>query len=83
MNKRKILEKLENSQKNVRYSDFVTLIQAYGFKRTRGEGSHEIYRRTGIADIVNIQNNKGNAKPYQVRQFLSLIEIYNLRLEEE
>ena len=83
MNKRKLLEKLENNQKNVRYGDFVSLIQAFGFKRTRGEGSHEIFRRTGITDIVNIQNNKGNAKPYQIRQFLSLIEIYDLRLEED
>ena len=83
MNKRKLLEKLENSQKNVRYGDFVALIEAFGFRRTRGEGSHEIYRRVGVADIVNIQSNKGKAKAYQVRQFLSLIETYNLRLEEE
>ena len=83
MNKRKLLEKMENSQKNVRYGDFVALIEAFVFKRTRGEGSHEIYRRAGVTDIVNIQSNKGKAKAYQVRQFLSLIEIYNLRLEEE
>ena len=83
MNKRKLLENLENSQKNVRYGDFVMLIKAFGFKRTRNEGSHEIYRRKGVAEIVNIQSSKGNAKPYQIRQFLSLIEIYDLRLEED
>ena len=83
MNKRKLLQKLENSQKNIRYGDFVALIEAFGFRRTRGEGSHEIYRREGVADLVSIQSNKGKAKAYQVRQFLSLIEIYNLRLEEE
>ena len=54
MNKRKILEKMKNSQKNVRYGDFVTLIEAFGFKRTRSEGSHEIYRRVGVDDIINI-----------------------------
>jgi len=32
---------------------------------------------------VNLQNRKGKAKPYQVRQFLELIEQHNLSLEEE
>ena len=83
MNKRKLLAKLENSQKNVRYGDFVALIEAFGFRRTRGEGSHDIYRRTDVPDIVNIQSNKGKAKPYQIRQFLGLIEQYNLRMEDK
>ena len=82
MNNLKLLERLENNQKNVRYGDFVTLIQAFGFKRARGKGSHEIFRRLDIPEIINIQNDKGNAKPYQIKQFLSLVEIYDLRLEE-
>ena len=59
------------------------LINAYEFKRTRGNGSHEIYRRQGLSEIVNIQNDNGNAKPYQVKQFLALIEKYNLKLEDD
>ncbi|MCL2203695.1 MAG: type II toxin-antitoxin system HicA family toxin [Defluviitaleaceae bacterium] len=82
MNKKKLLDKITNSAKNIRFADFVMLIEAYGFRRTRCDGSHEIYRRKGISDIVNIQNNKGQAKPYQVRQFLSLVEKHNLKLEE-
>jgi hypothetical protein len=31
---------------------------------------------------VNIQNVGGQAKPYQVRQVLRLVERYNLRLED-
>jgi len=34
-------------------------------------------------DVVNIKNDNGQAKPYQVNQFLSLIEKYNLKLEDE
>ena len=83
MNKHKLLAKIQNNSLNVRYNDFVTLVEAYGFRRTRGNGSHEIYRRHGVADIVNIQNDHGKAKPYQVKQFLSLIEIYNLNLEDD
>ena len=82
MSKRKLLEKLINNQKNVRYGDFVTLVEAFGFRRTRGEGSHEVYRRPGVAEIVNVQNDGGKAKAYQVRQFLALVAAYDLRLEE-
>ena len=32
--------------------------------------------------ILNLQDVRGEAKPYQVRQLLRLIERYNLHLEE-
>ena len=83
MNKRKLLEKLENNQKNVHFNDFVALVEAFGFREIRVKGSHHIYERSDVPDMVNIQNDKGQAKPYQIKQFLSLIEIYNLKLEVE
>ena len=42
MNKQKLLEKLTNNRKNVRYGDFVTLIEAFGFEYDRTKGSHAI-----------------------------------------
>jgi hypothetical protein len=33
--------------------------------------------------LVNLQEVKGEAKPYQIRQFLRLVERHNLRLEED
>jgi len=33
MNKRKLLEKLENNQKNVNFNDFMDLIEAFGFRQ--------------------------------------------------
>jgi len=33
--------------------------------------------------LVNLQKNKGQAKPYQIRQFLKLVERHSLELEEE
>jgi hypothetical protein len=83
MNKHKLLLRLHNSSKNVSYNDFLTLIEAFGFRRTRGNGSHNIYKRKGIPDDLNIQSNKGEAKPYQVKHFLSIIEKHKLRLEDE
>ena len=56
----------------MRYSDFVTIVEAYGFRCTRSNGDHEIYRHKGVVEIVNIQNDNGKAKSYQVKQFLFL-----------
>jgi hypothetical protein len=45
-------------------------------------GSHHIYTRAGVRELVNLQNEGGDAKPYQIRQFLRLLERYNLRMED-
>ena len=82
MNKRKLLEKIYNNSKNVRFSDFVTLIEAFGFERIHINGSHRTYSRDDIPDLINIQNDNGEAKPYQIRQFLKIIEKHQLKLED-
>ena len=82
MNKKKLLAKVINNQKNVQFNDFVTLVEEFGFFRTRGEGSHSIYRRSNVAEFINLQNENGNAKPHQIKQFLALVEKYNLSMEE-
>ena len=83
MNKQKLLERLKNSRKNVQYSDFVALIEAFGFEHDRARGSHTIYKHSDVPKIINIQNDKGHAKPYQVGQFLDLVKKYNLKLESD
>ena len=49
----------------------------------RVSGSHHIFVHEAIPELVNLQEVRGEAKPYQIRQFLRLIERYNLRLEDE
>jgi len=49
----------------------------------RTAGSHNIYERRDVSEMVNIQSDKGTAKSYQIKQFLSLVEKYSLRLEGE
>jgi predicted RNA binding protein YcfA (HicA-like mRNA interferase family) len=84
MNKRKLLKKLlTGSNKNVRFGDLVALVEAFGFRRARSSGSHHIFEHADVPELLNIQNNKGKAKPYQVRQFLELLEQYSLELGEE
>jgi hypothetical protein len=45
----------------------------------KGTGSHRVYYRDGVREILNFQNEGGWAKAYQVRQFIKIIENYNLQ----
>lgn len=60
----------------------MTLIEAFGFVLLRINGSHHIFGHPAIDEQVNIQEVKGKAKPYQVKQFLKLVERHDLHLED-
>jgi hypothetical protein len=36
-----------------------------------------------VNELLNLQDVSGEGKPYQIRQFLRVIERYDLRLEDE
>lgn len=59
----------------VRFADLARVCEHY-FGEPRQQGtSHLVYRMPWRGDPrVNIQNDHGNAKPYQVRQVLAAIE---------
>jgi hypothetical protein len=80
MNKRRLLRKALTSPANMRFADMVALVQAFGFRLSRTSGSHHIYVRAAVTELVNLQNVRGQAKPYQARQFLRIVERYNLVL---
>jgi len=82
MKKQKLLEKLLRGSKNVRFDELVAVVEAFGFHLSPVNGSHHIFTHPQIPELVNLQNQRGKAKPYQVRQFLTLVEQYNLQLEE-
>jgi predicted RNA binding protein YcfA (HicA-like mRNA interferase family) len=82
MNKRKLLRKILSGSKNIRFADMLTLAQAFGFRLDRIEGSHHIMVHPDVPRPLNLQKVGGQAKPYQVRQFLKLIEQHNLRMED-
>ncbi len=70
-----ILTQMKQSPKNVRFADLCLVCNYYfGDARQRGS-SHRIYKTPWQGDPrVNIQNNKGKAKAYQVKQVLMAIE---------
>ncbi len=55
--------------------------EAFGFQLKSISGSHHIYTHPGIPDLLNLQNVRGKAKPYQIKQLLQRIEQYNLTME--
>ncbi len=81
--KQKLLQKILSGTNNIQFNEIDTLIKAFGFSLARISGSHHIYNRPDLPEIINIQNKKGQVSAYQVRQFLSLVEQYNLKLEED
>jgi predicted RNA binding protein YcfA (HicA-like mRNA interferase family) len=74
---------VRGSVQNVNFAHFRRLVEALGFKFERVAGSHHIFSHPQIPQVVNLQEVGGEAKPYQIRQFLRLVKRYNLGLEDE
>jgi hypothetical protein len=71
------------ADRNLRFQELRGLLLALGFAE-RVRGSHHIYTRSGVAEIINLQPQDGGlAKPYQVRQVRQLIVKYRLAGAEE
>jgi predicted RNA binding protein YcfA (HicA-like mRNA interferase family) len=84
MNRRRLLRRLvSGALQNVRFADMVALIEGFGFRLERRAGSHHVFLHPHVMELVNLQEVDGEAKPYQIRQFLKLVERYNLRLEDD
>jgi len=81
MKPRKVLEKILDGSRNVRFTNMCRLVEAFGFSLQRVSGSHHIFANPKVPELVNLQEIGGHAKPYQIRQFLKLVEEYNLALE--
>jgi predicted RNA binding protein YcfA (HicA-like mRNA interferase family) len=62
---------------NVRFEELCSLLQQLGFGE-RVKGSHHIFARPGIVEILNLQPRGSLAKPYQVKQVRGIIRRYKL-----
>lgn len=65
----KLLLRAMNSPANLSFEDFVTLLKHLGWTFDHQTGSHQIWY-SAKKSRISIQNNKGKAKTYQVKQFL-------------
>ena len=77
----KLLAKAINSPQNLRFSDLISLAESFGYRLDRIAGSHHILVHPKAERPLNVQNFKGKAKAYQVRQFLRDIEEFQITFE--
>ena len=69
-----ILAKMRRNPKGVRFNDLVKLCDHFFGKPRKSGTSHRVYKTPWPGDPrVNIQNSRGKAKAYQVRQVLLAI----------
>jgi predicted RNA binding protein YcfA (HicA-like mRNA interferase family) len=61
----------------IRFQDLCTLLESLGFDK-RVKGSHQVFRKSGIEEKINLQRDGSNAKPYQVKQVRTVILKYRL-----
>ncbi len=67
MDKREIYQKLKGNPTDVRFEEICKTAELFGFRFKGGKGSHRIFVRAGVREILNFQEVKGKAKPYQVK----------------
>jgi hypothetical protein len=67
MKPRRLLRAILSGSRNIRFGDMVGLVEAFGFVLARTSGSHHIFVHPDVAELVNLQNVQGQAKPYQIR----------------
>ena len=68
---------------NLAFDDLRRVLLGLNFDE-RVRGSHHIFTRADVAEILNLQERRGQAKPYQVKQVRDVILQYRLaRFEDE
>ncbi len=65
------------SDANIFFDELCQMLRRMGFDE-RIRGSHLIFRKQGIAEMINLQRDGSKAKAYQVRQVRSVILKYKL-----
>jgi predicted RNA binding protein YcfA (HicA-like mRNA interferase family) len=75
----KILE--GRSDASIAFNDLRRLLKRMGFEE-RVRGSHHIFRRKGVEELINLQRHGKDAKIYQIRQVRAIIHKYSLELDD-
>ena len=72
---------LANPRSSISFQDFERLLRAFGFVLDRAVGSHRQYVHPRLPRPLPVQPSGKDAKRYQVREFLDMIEAYDLSIE--
>ncbi|MEB2366760.1 MAG: type II toxin-antitoxin system HicA family toxin [Chloroflexota bacterium] len=73
-----------SGSRDLRFEDFVRVLEGFGFELRRTSGSHRVFVHRDVPRPFPVQpRSDGKAKPYQIDQFLKLIEQHDLELSED
>jgi len=70
------------SDANIPFDQLRQLLSSLGFEE-RIRGSHHIFTKEGVEEILNLQPKQGQAKAYQVKQVRTVILKYQLGGQDE
>ena len=80
---KKILEQMRREPTNVSFPDLLKVCEEFFGKPRQSGSSHTIFKTPWLGDPrINIQNDKGKAKAYQVRQVILAIDKLKERQNE-
>lgn len=78
----KLYARLLASRSSIRFRDFLRILDAFGFTLDRTTGSHHHYKHPLARRPLSIQPRGDVAKPYQIDQFLDIVEEFGLSIED-
>jgi hypothetical protein len=67
---------------NINFDELRHFLRWLGFEE-RTRGSHHVFRRQGVRELINLQREGSKAKVYQVRQVRHIVVRYGLEGEKE
>lgn len=71
------------SDQNIGFEEWRSLLLTLGFQERLTGGSHRVFTKENITEIINNQPDGSKAKVYQVKQIRSLILKYKLSKYEK
>jgi hypothetical protein len=68
------------SDANIPFERLCTLLERLGFREERVHGSHHIFNREDVPELLDLQESRegGTAKTYQVKQVRELLTKYKI-----
>jgi predicted RNA binding protein YcfA (HicA-like mRNA interferase family) len=66
------------SDANLDFENVCTMLRHLGFSERQTRGSHRIFHKEGVAEIINLQPRGREGKPYQMKQIRQIMLKYGM-----
>jgi len=67
------------SDANIVFDELCGLLMHLGFE-VRTKGSHHIFTKSAVSELINLQRDGNHAKPYQIKEVRNIIVKYKLEV---